>query len=83
MTGLRDHLTHFVEKETQLHVVLGDDAIYNVRGVGNSTFQLDSSMQLQLKEVLYVPCYPRYLGITRRSCLEAHMVLDMEYRERD
>jgi hypothetical protein len=26
-------------------------------------------------------CYPRYLGITRRSCLEAHMVLDMEYRE--
>jgi hypothetical protein len=26
---------------------------------------------------------PRYLGITRRSCLEAHMVLDMEYRERD
>jgi len=28
-------------------------------------------------------CYPRYLGITRRSCLEAHMVLDMDYRERD
>jgi hypothetical protein len=28
-------------------------------------------------------CYPRYLGITRRSCLEAHMVLDMEYREQE
>jgi hypothetical protein len=28
-------------------------------------------------------CYPRYLGITRRSCLEAHMVLDMEYREHE
>jgi hypothetical protein len=27
--------------------------------------------------------YPRYLGITRRSCLEAHMVLDMEYREHE
>jgi hypothetical protein len=26
-------------------------------------------------------CYPRYLWITRRSCIEAHMVLDMEYRE--
>jgi hypothetical protein len=26
-------------------------------------------------------CYPRYLGITRKSCLEARMVLDMEYRE--
>jgi hypothetical protein len=30
-----------------------------------------------------VACYPRYLGITRRSCLEAHMVLDMEYREQE
>jgi hypothetical protein len=55
MTGLRNHLTHFVEKETHLHVVLGDDARYNVRGIGTSTFQLDSDMQLQLKEVLYVP----------------------------
>jgi hypothetical protein len=24
-----------------------------------------------------------YHGITRRSCLEAHMVLDMEYREKE
>jgi hypothetical protein len=31
----------------------------------------------------YWACYPRYLGITRRSCLEAHMVLDMEYREQE
>jgi hypothetical protein len=37
MTGIRNYLTHFVEKETHLHVVLGDDAIYNVRGVGTST----------------------------------------------
>jgi hypothetical protein len=32
---------------------------------------------------LTLECYPRYLGITRRSCLEAHMVLDMEYREQE
>jgi hypothetical protein len=49
MTGLRDHLTHFVEKEKHLHIVLGDDFRYNVRGVGTSTFQLDSDMELQLK----------------------------------
>jgi hypothetical protein len=60
MTGLRDHLTNFVEKETHLHV-LGDDARYNVRGVGTSTFQLDSDMQLQIKEVLYVPRMKRNL----------------------
>jgi hypothetical protein len=41
MTGLRNHLTHFVDKETHVHVFLGDDARYNVRGVGTSTFQLD------------------------------------------
>jgi hypothetical protein len=32
---------------------------------------------------IHQDCYPRYLGITRRSCLEAHMVLDMEYREQE
>jgi hypothetical protein len=61
MTSLRDHLTNFVEKETHLHVVLGDDARYNVKGVGTSTFQLDSNMQLQLREVLYVPGMKRNL----------------------
>jgi hypothetical protein len=61
MTSFRDHLTNFVEKETHLHVVLGDDVGYNVKGVGNSTFQLNSDMQLQLREVLYVPRMKRNL----------------------
>jgi hypothetical protein len=61
MTGFRNHLTHFIEKETHLHVVLGGDARYNVRGVGISTFQLDSDMQLKLEEVLYVPGMKRNL----------------------
>jgi hypothetical protein len=61
MISLRDHLTHFFEKETHLHVFLGDDNIYNVRGVGTSTFQLDSDMELQLDEVLYVPGMKRNL----------------------
>jgi len=34
-----------------------------------------------MHDITYGCCYPRYLGITRRSCLEAHMVLNMEYRE--
>jgi hypothetical protein len=46
MTGYRDHLTDLVEKETNLHVVLGDNAKYNVKGVGTSTFQLDSEIPL-------------------------------------
>jgi hypothetical protein len=55
MTWYRDHLTDLVDKENNLHVVLGDNARYNVKGVGTSTFQLYSNMQLQLREVLYVP----------------------------
>jgi hypothetical protein len=61
MTRFRDHLTDLVEKETNLHVVLGDNARYNVKGVGTSTFQLDSDIPLQLSEVLYVPGMKRNL----------------------
>jgi hypothetical protein len=61
MTCIRNHLTHFIEKETHLHVVLGDDARYNMRGVGTSTFQLDLDMQLKLEDVLYVPGMKRSL----------------------
>jgi hypothetical protein len=61
MTGYRDHLTNLVEKETNLHVVLGDNTKYNVKGVGTSTFQLDSNIPLQLSEVLYVPGMKRNL----------------------
>jgi hypothetical protein len=54
MTGYREHLTNIVEKESRLHVVLGDNARYSVKGVGYSSFQLDSDIPLQLSEVLYV-----------------------------
>ena len=54
MTGYREPLTDLVEKESRLHVVLGDNAKYTVKGVGTSSFQLDSDIPLQLSEVLYV-----------------------------
>jgi hypothetical protein len=55
MTRFRDHLIDLVEKETNLHVLLGDNARYNVKGVGTSIFQLDYDIPLRLSEVLYVP----------------------------
>jgi hypothetical protein len=33
MTRYREHLTYLVEKESRLHVVLGDNARYTVKGV--------------------------------------------------
>jgi hypothetical protein len=59
--NISTHLTDIVEKESRLHVVLGDNAIYTVKGVGSSTFQLDSNIPLQLSEVLYVPGMKRNL----------------------
>jgi hypothetical protein len=61
MTGYSEHLTDLVEKESCLHVVLGDNARYIVEGVGSSSFQLDSDIPLQLSEVLYVPRMKRNL----------------------
>jgi hypothetical protein len=46
MSSFRDHLTNLVEKETNLHVVLGDDARYIMKGVQTFTVQLDSDMHL-------------------------------------
>ena len=46
MSGYRGHLTDLVEKETNLHVVLGDDARYSMKGVRTSIVQLDSDMHL-------------------------------------
>jgi hypothetical protein len=54
MIGYRNHLKDLVEKESSLHVVLRNNVRYNVKGVGTSTFQLDSDIPLQLSEVLYV-----------------------------
>jgi hypothetical protein len=80
MIGLKNHLTHFVEKETHLHVVLGDDARYNVRGVGTSTFQLDSNMQLKLEEVLYVPRMKRNLLFVSDSEDKGYKITFLEGR---
>jgi hypothetical protein len=56
MIGYREHLIDLVEKESRLHVVLGDNARYTVKGVGTSAFQLDSDIPLQLRR------YYMYLG---------------------
>jgi hypothetical protein len=61
MTRYREYLTDIVEKDSHLHVVIGDNARYTMKGVGYSSFQLDSDIPLQLSEVLYVPRMKRNL----------------------
>ena len=61
MTGYREHLTDLVEKDSRLHVVLGDDARYTVKGFGATSFQLDSGTLLHLSDVLFIPGMRRSL----------------------
>jgi hypothetical protein len=55
MTGYREHLTKLVEKDSRLHVVLGDDARYFLKGSRTTSLQLDSGIPLHLSDVLFVP----------------------------
>jgi hypothetical protein len=74
MIGYREPLTDLVEKESRLHVVLGDNAKYTVKGVGTSSFQLDSDIPLQLSEVLYVPGVAVLMHTCKRELSPTHLV---------
>eukprot|EP00253_Pinus_taeda_P002262 PITA_02262 len=54
-TGYKEALSNLIEKETNLEIVLGDNAKYPMKGVGNVTLQLNQGNTIHLQEVLYVP----------------------------
>jgi hypothetical protein len=54
ITGFRSSLTNLIEKNSSLQVELGDDSRHAVKGVGETSFQLDSSNPTSIKDVLFV-----------------------------
>jgi hypothetical protein len=54
MTGFRSSLTNLTENSSSLQVELGDDSKHAVKGVGEASFQLDSSNSISIKDVLFV-----------------------------
>jgi hypothetical protein len=44
-----------MERDSDVHVQLGDDAKYAVKGEGTIMFQLESGGSLDAQDVLYVP----------------------------
>eukprot|EP00253_Pinus_taeda_P032390 PITA_32390 len=54
-TRYKEALFNLIEKETNLEIILGDDATYPVKGVGSVTLQLNQGNTINLQEVLYVP----------------------------
>eukprot|EP00253_Pinus_taeda_P033869 PITA_33869 len=51
----KEALSNLIEKETNLEIILGDNATYLVKGVGNVTLQLNQGNAIHLQVVLYVP----------------------------
>ena len=46
---------NLIENETNLEIILGDDATYPMKGVGNFILQLNQGNTIHLQDVLYVP----------------------------
>jgi hypothetical protein len=55
MTGQKDILSSLTEKDFPHKVSLGDDYQYPIKGMGESTYKLDSGTPMRMKDVLYVP----------------------------
>jgi hypothetical protein len=55
MTKAHEIFSILTERDCDLHVQLGDDSKYVVRGDGTITFHIDSRGLLYSQDVLYVP----------------------------
>ena len=55
MTGNKRFFKDLQEGGTRIHVELGDDARYQVQGVGIVSFERESGKPLSFADVLYVP----------------------------
>jgi len=53
-TGYKEAISNMIENDTNLEIILGDNATYPVKGVGNVTLQLNQGNTIHLQEVLYV-----------------------------
>lgn len=55
MTGYRCALTDLTEHKSSIEVEMGDETSYSIQGIGSTSFRLDSSTDLKITEILYVP----------------------------
>jgi len=55
MTGFKQALSDYQDKKFNVKVELGDDGTYAIKGVGSTSFWLDSGTIIHIEEILYVP----------------------------
>jgi hypothetical protein len=54
-------LSRIIEKDFPQKNSLGDDYQYPIKGMGESTYKLDSGTTMRMKDVLYVTCLKKNL----------------------
>jgi hypothetical protein len=65
MIEAQDLFSSMMEKESKVHLELGDDSRYAVKGEGTITIQLELGSLLDSHDVLYVPCLKKnFLSIS-------------------
>ena len=55
MIGYKDSLSCLVQKESPHKVMLGDDYQYPIKGMGESSYKLESRKSMRIKDIMYVP----------------------------
>jgi len=65
MTGVHEHITNFIERGVNLEVVLGDDSIIRIVGIGTTSFQRESHPPML---VIYVLCNVPFHVILTMGC---------------
>ena len=61
MTGYKSTLSDFRKKPFLVQVELGNNASYDIKGVGSTSFLLDLGTVLHINDILYVPGLKRNL----------------------
>ena len=54
MIGKKTALSNLKEKNSSQKVSLGDDYQYPIKGIGESSYKIESGTSMKMKEVLYV-----------------------------
>ena len=55
MMGYHCALTDLMEHKSFVEVEMGDETSYSIQGIGSTSFRLDSSTNLKITKILYVP----------------------------
>ena len=55
LTGYKEALSDLIEKDTNLEIILEDNATYPMKGIGTVTLHLTQGQVLWLQDVLYIP----------------------------